>query len=220
MRAPHDGVAVHARRSWRSEPLAPGVRVYQDQELFKLPDLGQMEVEVSVHETMGSRVRVGMRASIRIASIADRVLAGQVVSIIPFPIPNDKEWDENLRHYLARVRLEETPSGVLPMMSAMVEIDTGRVQDALVIPAEAMAVVHGRQSCYVRVAEGVARRTIATHSATTELLEVTRGLSEGEQVVSRFASVGDLSSSPEYKDLSEGGIPSAGGSFALQSTIE
>jgi hypothetical protein len=79
----------------------------------------------------------------------------------------------------------------------MVEIDTGRVQDALVIPVEAMAVVHGRQSCHVRVPGGVARRTIATRSATTELLEVTRGLSEGEEVVSRFASVGDLSSSAE-----------------------
>jgi hypothetical protein len=75
------------------------------------------------------------------------------------------------------------------MMSAVVEIDTGRVPGALVIPVEAMAVVDGLQSCYVRVHDGVARRTIATRSATRELLEVTRGLSEGEPVVSRFASV-------------------------------
>jgi hypothetical protein len=52
-----------------------------------------------------------------------------------------------------------------------------------------MAVVDGLQSCYVRVPDGVARRTIATGRATPELLEVTRGLSEGEQVVSRFDSV-------------------------------
>ncbi len=148
-----------------------------------------MEVEVSIHDTMGPRVQVGMRARIRIASRGDRVFAGRVVSIIPFPIPNWKEWDENLRHYLARVRIDDTPAGVLPLMSAVVEIDTGRVQDALVIPVEAMAVVDGLQSCYVRVPGGVARRTIGTRNATADLLEVTRGLREGEQVVSRFASV-------------------------------
>jgi HlyD family secretion protein len=105
------------------------------------------------------------------------------------PIQNEKEWDENLRHYLARVRLDETPRGILPTMSAVVEIDTGRVPGALVIPVEAMSVVEGHQCCYVRVPDGVALRTIATGGATTDLLEVTRGLSEGEQVVSRFASV-------------------------------
>jgi multidrug efflux pump subunit AcrA (membrane-fusion protein) len=138
---------------------------------------------------MGPRVQVGMRARVRIASTGDRVFAGQLASIIPLPISNWKEWDENLRHYLARVRLDDTPVGVLPLMSAVVEIDTGRVQGALVIPIEAMAVVDGLQSCYVRDPGGLSRRTIATRSATPELLEVTRGLSEGEQVVSRFASV-------------------------------
>jgi HlyD family secretion protein len=190
--APHDGIAVHAnKRGWRATPLGPGVRVYQDQELFKISDLTRMEVEVSVHETMGPRVRVGMRAHVRIASIADRVISGRVASIIPFPIANWKEWDENLRHYLARVRLDDTPPGVLPLMSAVVEIDTGRVPGALVIPIESMAVVDGLQSCYVRVPDGVTRRTIVTRSATRDLLEVTGGLSEGEQVVSRFASVED-----------------------------
>jgi HlyD family secretion protein len=188
--APHDGIAVHAnKRRWWATPLDPGVRVYQNQELFKIPDLTRMEVEVSVHETMGPRVRVGMRARVRIASMSDREFPGRIASIIPLPIANAKEWDESLRHYLARVRLDDTPPSLWPQMSAEVEIDTGRIQGALVVPVEAMAVVDGLRCCYVRVADGVARRTIATGSATRDLLEVTGGLSEGEQVVSRFASV-------------------------------
>jgi HlyD family secretion protein len=188
--APHDGVAVHAnKRGWRATPLDPGVRVYENQELFKIPDLSRMEVEVSVHETMGPRVRVGMRARVRIASFAGGEFTGRVVSIIPFPISNWKEWDENLRHYLARIRMDDTPASILPQMSAVVEIDTGRIQGALVIPVEAMSVVDGLKSCYVRSPDGVARRTIVTGSATPNLLEVIGGLSEGEEVVSQFASV-------------------------------
>jgi HlyD family secretion protein len=192
VRAPHDGIAIHARRSWRSEPLAPGVRVYQGQDLFKLPDPALMDVEVSIHETMGPRVREGMRASVRIASIADRKIAGRVVSIIPMPIQNDKEWDEKLRHYLARVRLDETPRGILPTMSAVVEIDTGRIPDALVIPVEAMSIVDGSPFCYVMVPRGVERRAITPGRSTIDLLEVTAGLDEGERIVSRFPSVDGL----------------------------
>jgi HlyD family secretion protein len=201
--APHDGIAVHAnKRAWWATPLDPGVRVYQNQKLFRIPDLTRIEVEVSVHDTMGPRVQVGMRARVRIASMSGRVFPGRVASIIPFPIANQKEWDENLRLYLARVRMDDTPPGVMPLMSAVVEVDTGRVPGALVIPVEAMAVVDGLQSCYVRVPDGVARRTIATRNATADLLEVTQGLSEGEQVVSRFASVdGSLTLSAKKNPL-------------------
>jgi HlyD family secretion protein len=200
--APHDGIAVRAnKRGWWATPLDQGVRVYEGQKLFRIPDLRLLEVEVSVHETMGHRVQVGMRAHVRIASIADREFSGRVASIIPVPIANWREWDESLRHYLARVRLDDTPPSVLPMMSAAVEIDTGRVQGALAIPVESMAIVDGLKSCYVRVPDGVARRTIVTGVATHSLLEVTRGLSEGEQVLSRFGCVDALSLSNGFVRL-------------------
>jgi hypothetical protein len=46
-----------------------------------------------------------------------------------------------------RVSLDDTPSGALPLMSAVVEIDTGGVPGALVTPVEAMSVVEGHQCC-------------------------------------------------------------------------
>jgi HlyD family secretion protein len=183
IRAPHDGVAVHANRGyWWSRKLEPGIRVYQDQKLFKLPDLSSMEVIASVHETMGPRVKVGMKAGVRVASLDNRVLPATVVSISMFPVVNDKEWDERLRHYEARVRLDATPPRVLPFMSAVVEIDTGRIADALVIPVEALSMVDGRPSCNVLGRNGLERRTIATRHATRDFVEVVEGLSEGERV--------------------------------------
>src|SRR5262249_20751151 len=152
------------------------------QDLFKLPDPSRMEVEVSVHETMGPLVKEGMRAGVRIASIAERVIPGRVVSIIPMPIQNDKEWDEHLKHYLARVRLDEVPSGILPTMSAEVEIDIGHPLETLVIPVQAMSVFEGHTSCYVMAESGVERRAITTGRSTIDLLEVTGGLHEGERV--------------------------------------
>ena len=44
--------------------------------MFLIPDLTKMEVEVSVHESMGPRVRVGMKAKVRLASQPDQIHCG------------------------------------------------------------------------------------------------------------------------------------------------
>jgi HlyD family secretion protein len=190
MRAPQDGVVVHANKNvWWTPPLQPGGMVYQDEAMFMLPDLSQMVVAVSVHESMGPQIRVGMKADVRIASLSDRVIPGRVESIEYFPSPNWKEWDERLKRFIVRVRLDRTPPRVLPFMSAWVKFDTGRVRDALVIPVEAMSVVGHQQFCYVVADGGLERRAIATRRSTRDLLEVTAGLDEGEHIVLRSLDV-------------------------------
>lgn len=203
VRAPSDGVAIHAKYGgWWSPPLQPGERVYQEQRLFMLPDLSQMEVEISIHETMGPRVQVGMSAKVRIASIPDRVLSAKVVKMDRYPVQNEMEWDDTLKHYVARVRLDQTPPRILPMMSAVVEIDTGRVENALVIPVEAMSVVDGHRFCRVLAPGGrVANRPIAVRNSTPQLLEVIDGLAEGDRVLMAGAVVPSSSYEPsEYEE--------------------
>ena len=86
-------------------------------------------------------------------------------------------------YFFARVRLDRTPRA-LPFMSAEVRFDTGRVENALAIPAEAMTLADGRRCCYVVGPSGLERRVITIGHTTTGFLEVTDGLEEGEQVVS------------------------------------
>ena len=166
---PQNGVVIVVRRpSQRRKRLEPGIRVYENQELFKLPDLSRMEVAVSVHESVGPRVKAGMRAGIRIASLGERVLPGHVAAVPPLSQVNWKEDDERLRHFLVRVQLDETPPKLLPLMSAVVEIDTGRVVDSLVIPVGAMSILDRQQVCYVRAAtvSSVARSPPASPTET------------------------------------------------------
>ncbi len=186
VRAPQNGIAIQSMRAfWRRTRLQPGVRVHENQELFKLPDLTQMEVEVSVNESMGPRVRVGMRAEIQVASLGGRRLPGKVSSITVLSSINYKEWDERVRHFIVRVRLDVTPPRLLPWMSAVVKIDTGRVLDALVIPVAAMTVLDHQHCCFVLGKDGMERRAIVTGHATKDLVEVTAGLKEGDRVVLR-----------------------------------
>jgi multidrug efflux pump subunit AcrA (membrane-fusion protein) len=206
VRAPQDGVVVHVNGSrWRPRPLEPGTLVFQGESLFLIPDLTSLEVEVSVNETVAPRVRLGTRANVRIASVADRVLTGRVAAIDMLPSPNWKTWDENIRHFFVRVRLDQLPPSALPLMSAEVEFDTGSVEDALVIPAAAMAMVEGQESCYVLSEHGLETRKIKTRRATLDLLEVTGGLSEGERVVARSLDVAGIAVADKTRGLESRG---------------
>ncbi len=99
---------------------------------------------------------VGMKADVRIASRPDDVIPGRVVAVNMLPTTNWKEWDENLEHFFVRVRLDQTPPECTRRSCRpTVEFDTGKITDALVIPAEAMAVVDGEQSCYVVAGTGL-----------------------------------------------------------------
>ena len=183
IRAPHDGMVVYVPFfAWRGYPLQAGLEVFQHEELFFLPDLSQMEVEVAIHESMGPRVRIGTTADVRIASLPGRRFSGKVVSIDGLPRENYKAWEMTL-YFFAHVRLDQKPPGLLPFMSAEVRFDTGRAENALVIPVEAMAMADGQRCCHVVGPSGLERRPITIGHATTEFLEVTDGLEEGEQVV-------------------------------------
>lgn len=183
MRAPHDGMVIYPPIfEWRGEPLQPGAEVFQHEDILFLPDLSRLEVEVPIHESVGARVRVGMAADVRITALPGRRFTGKVVSIEMLPRSNYKGWDWTLQ-FFTRVRLDRTPPGLLPFMSAEVRIDTGRVEDALVIPAGAMAMVDDRRCCYVLGPAGPERRAITIGRSTPEFLEVTAGLEEGERVV-------------------------------------
>ncbi len=55
MRAPHDGILIYAHKPKRGVRIEAGMPVRQRQELFYLPDLSRMEVQVLLHETVVAR---------------------------------------------------------------------------------------------------------------------------------------------------------------------
>lgn len=183
IRAPHDGMVVYVPMwEWRGIPLEAGAEIFQNEELFFLPDLSKMEVEVAIHETMGARVKVGTTADVRIMSLPGERFSGKIASMEMLPRVNEKGWEEKM-HFYTRIRLDRTPPGLLPFMSAEVRFDTGRIENALVIASEAMAMVDGQRCCYVIGPDGLERRAITIRNATPDFLEVTEGLEEGETIL-------------------------------------
>jgi HlyD family secretion protein len=183
IRAPHDGVLIYAKDD-DDAPIEPGARVREDQDLFYLPDLGRMEVHAKLHETVLDRVQIGQPAQVRIEALPHVLLEGEVVSIAPLPIaPRSWRQSDEIKNYLAKVQLHVVPEGLMPGMSARVQILTGRTAEALVIPPQAASSHEGKAVCYVATPRGVERRPIVAGKSRPEALEVLAGVAEGETVL-------------------------------------
>jgi len=209
IRAPHDGFLIYAvDPSRRNAPrLEPGVEVRQQQQLFYLPDLAQMEIVTYLHESVASRVHDGLPARAKIEGLENRTLEGHVVSLGPLPV-NSPVWtvSEEVKFFIAVVRLDTVPEGLLPGMTAEVEIDIDRSHDVLAIPAESVAYEHGHDICYVAGVDGLERRQITLGRSNHALLEVTRGLVEGEAVIMNPADVESIDSLVVHSDREPEGV--------------
>jgi HlyD family secretion protein len=180
IRAPHDGFVIYANNDDRQIKIEEGMVVRQRQDLFYLPNLTKMMAMAMVHESVASRIQPGMRTRVRVEGLPGRVLDGHVASIAQLPTQN---YFNEVRYFYTEVVLDTIPRGLRPGMTAEVEIATERREDVLAIPIEALAVENGRDFCYVAQDNRVERREIAIGQSTSQLLEVTAGLEEGELVV-------------------------------------
>jgi HlyD family secretion protein len=180
IRAPHDGFIIYASDDQRPVRIEEGMVVHQKQDLFYLPNLSKMTVTAAVHESVADRVRAGMRTWIRVEGLPGKVLYGHVVAVAQLPTQN---WLNDVRYFYTQIAFDMTVPGLLPGMTAEVEIATQHREDVLAIPIEALAVEEGEDYCYVVSDDGIERREIEIGQSTADLLEVTQGLEEGERVV-------------------------------------
>ncbi len=184
--APQPGMVVfdtgRGRRGGSDEPLEAGSTVRHQQELIKLPDLSEMNVEVRLHESVVKQVDTGDRALVRIDALPEARLTGNVTKIAVMPDRTNWWLNPGLKTYTTEVTLEETPEGLKPGMSAQVEILIDRRDDVLQVPISAVHVEKGFQVVYVDGPDGIETRRVTVGLSNQQRAEIRDGLKEGERV--------------------------------------
>jgi HlyD family secretion protein len=181
IRAPHEGFVIYANDERQNLIIEPGLTVRQRQRLFYLPDLGHMEVEAMLHESVADEVKPGMTAEVRFEALPDGIYEGHVTSVAP--LPSKQDFFSDVNYFVGIVKLDTIPEGLKPGMTAEVSIRTLHCADVLAIPNEALTIEGGKDVCYVAADQQVERREVKLGQHTRDLLEVTEGLGEGEAVV-------------------------------------
>ena len=185
IRAPHKGLVVYANETggWRGNNASPtieeGATVRERQSLVRLPDLSQMQVKVLVHESKADDIEPGMRARVR---VQDRAFTGTVVSVAN-QADNGGWFSSQVKKYSTIVKIDGEPEGLLPGMTASVEVLVADKTDVLTVPVQSVVELDGAFYCWVQSTAGIVRRAVELGAKSLSSIEVARGLEAGEEVV-------------------------------------
>jgi len=180
IRAKRAGLVIYPNsQQWEEAPeIEAGATVKKDQTLLLMPDLGQMQVKVGVHESVIDRMKTGMAANV---TLNRKPVSGQVSYVASVAQPAGW-WTGNVVKYDSIVSLPNL-SGLRPGMSAEVEVIFGQYPEALAIPANACVESSDGFVCWVKKNGQVLRRELDLGDGNEMFIVVRSGLKSGEQVI-------------------------------------
>jgi Cu(I)/Ag(I) efflux system membrane fusion protein len=168
--SPASGVVVEKN-------VVDGAAVTAGQRLFRIADLADIWVEADVYESDLPRVTKGMTASITLDYLPDRRFDGKVAFVYPY-------LDPASRTGRVRIALPNRGLELKPDMYATVTFKLP-LGPRLVVPSSAVVYTGPRRIVFVDLGNGALRpQEVATGARSGDLVEIARGLSEGDVVVS------------------------------------
>ncbi|MEV5744453.1 efflux RND transporter periplasmic adaptor subunit [Microbispora rosea] len=157
---------------------------YTSGTFITLGDLDDLQVQAMFTESDIRFLKVGQAATVTLPAQPGQEYPGTVAHIDPTATTSNR-----LVRYGVTIVLNKRPARLLLGQSATVRVTTGEAADALYVPSQAVR-AQGDGTAVVTVADGgtQSRRTVQVGVRGDSYVEITGGLSEGDQVVLPGAS--------------------------------
>lgn len=166
---------------------------------------GRMKVSASVTETDRPSLKVGQTVSVTITAVG-ATATGKLTEISPV---GSSSGTGGVVSYPIAVSLDSAPDGTAAGMSAQIAVTIAQAADVLAVPVAAISGTDGQYSVRVLDASGsIQTVSIEIGLATSTLVEVRSGLSEGQRVVT-----GVVTPRTGTSTTTGGGMPGFGGGF-------
>ena len=145
---------------------------------YEITDLSTVWVLADVYESELARVKIGMAATLTLQAFPNRTFSGKVVFIDPV-------LDKETRTAKVRIAFPNPKGELRPEMFGEVVLKSGQRQ-GLRVPADAIVRSGTKNVVFVAVGDGKFQpREVQLGAGDDELVEVVRGIEQGEQVVTR-----------------------------------
>ena len=177
------------------QEASPGGVIESTSGLFTVADLSTVWVQAEVYEKDLGRLRSGQPAFITVDTYPNRHFTGKVTYISDF-------LDPQTRTAKVRCEVQNADLSLKLDMYANVDLPTTFSRRTVAVPAGALQEIGGRTAVFIRkTATRFEPRWVSAGNRVRDLVEITRGLAEGEPVV--IAGAFHLKSILAGKELGE-----------------
>jgi len=188
--APQNGVVENLK-------IREGFFVKPGSTLMSIGDLSEVWVEAEVFERQAGQVQTGTPVTMTLDYLPGKTWQGQVDYIYP-------TLDAKTRTVKVRLRFKNNNGEFKPNMFAQIAIHTTGDESALLIPKEALIRTGNQDRVVLALGEGSFKSVaVAVGRFDSENVEILKGLSEGEKVVSsaQFLLDSESSKSSDFKRM-------------------
>ncbi|GGC01371.1 hypothetical protein GCM10007205_08230 [Oxalicibacterium flavum] len=166
IRAPFDGIVVEKH-------ISLGEALKEDAAVFTLSDLSTVWAEIAVPAGDLDRVRVGEKVTVK-ADAFDSSASGTVAHV-------GSLLGAQTRTATARVTLANPKGSWRPGLFVTVEVLTGEAEVPVAVTREAVHRMEGRDTVFVRTADGFAAQTVRLGRSDGRMIEIVEGLQAGTE---------------------------------------
>lgn len=150
--------------------------------LLVIGDLSRMYIKTNINEIDINRVKVGQYAKIRFDAICDRSYDGQVTEVSP---AGKKQG--NIVTYEVKIKILNADNQIKPEMSCDIDLVTGKAENVIYMPIEAVEEKGGEYFVMVKKGERFIRQEVIPGLANDNYIAIKEGVNEGQEV--RYLSV-------------------------------
>jgi multidrug efflux pump subunit AcrA (membrane-fusion protein) len=180
-KAQRSGILLHTR-DWRDEKKKVGDVCWRRDFVIEIPDLEQLRGQGEVKEAQSGRVREGQPVRLRLEALPDLELTGRVGSVSR--VIQDASSSDDTKIMRLVIELDTVdPSRMRPGMRFRGTIETERVEDVLLAPAEAVFASPDGPFAVVESVTGPRRRNLVLGARSESVVEIVEGLTEGQRLV-------------------------------------
>ncbi len=171
----------------------------------QLADLTAMQVSASFAEADATKLKVGQVAAVTWNALSGARATGKVLTISPTATTQN-----NVNSYAVVVSLDTLPGGVRIGQSTTVQVTVAQADNVLRIPLAALREAGGQRTVQVQSGDKIEVRTVEIGIRGNQFVEITGGLSPGEQVVITMQTTTIPTTNPRGV-IPGGNIPGGGG---------
>ena len=173
VRAPFDGVTG-------KREVSPGELIDPTHTITRIESLSKLVVDVAFAESDLGRLGTDQVAEVVTDALPGEKFPGTVTYVAP-------RVREDTRTVDVRVAIDDPAMRLRPGLTALARIVTSRVEDAILVPSQAIVRSDAGPAVYVAVeADGKTKaelRPITTGERTSDEVEVSKGLAAGDAVI-------------------------------------
>jgi HlyD family secretion protein len=183
MRTPMDGLIVMATvfRGGQMQQVQQGDQVFPGQQVLKVVDTSDMQVEGSVSQADSGDLRVSQYATIGFDAFKDVRLKGRVHSIGALAVSGGRQ-NYYVRNVPVRIAIEGSDPRLIPDLSAHCDVVLETIPDQLQIPLAAVITENGKTWVELKRADKFERREVKLGKRSNLNVAVLSGLQAGDEV--------------------------------------